>query len=155
MWIRIGNSWIFSCRPASRAWANWILSSHGPREEGNGRGMLPVHVCVFWVDPPKMARNKNAGSFFPFRPYPAIVCFYWVFPSGRSWGPTFRWLSHLSLKADTAIWCQGESHMNMAFTTPETNLPKIPKDDLRNHLENLASEAVLPGLGPDKAARGV
>lgn len=43
--------------------------------------------------------------------------------------------------------------MNMAFTTPETNLPKIPKDDLRNHLENLASEAVLPGLGPDKAAR--
>ena len=45
--------------------------------------------------------------------------------------------------------------MNMAFTTPETNLPKIPKDDLRNHLENLASEAVLPGLGPDKAARGV
>ena len=40
-----------------------------------------------------------------------------------------------------------------AFTTPPT--PPTSQDDLRNHLENLGrEEALLPGLGPDKAAVG-
>ena len=43
--------------------------------------------------------------------------------------------------------------MNMLLLPQKQTSQKIPKDDLRNHLETLASEALLPGLGPDKAAR--